>query len=47
MDNAGVVQGQESAFPKAEYEARQAGARARLVAAGLDAMVVAMGHGCV
>ena len=40
MDNAGVVQGQESAFPKAEYEARQAGARARLAAAGLDAMVI-------
>ncbi|WGD32207.1 Xaa-Pro peptidase family protein [Ancylobacter sp. WKF20] len=35
-----VVQGQESAFPKAEYDARVARAREGLVAAGLDAMVV-------
>lgn len=40
METAGVVQGQESAFPKAEYEARQAGARARLAKAGLDALVI-------
>lgn len=37
---ASVVQGQESAFPKAEYDARVALARQGLVAAGLDAMVV-------
>lgn len=36
----GVVQGQESAFPKAEYDARVAKAREGLAAAGLDAMIV-------
>jgi len=40
MTTASVVQGCESAFPKAEYDARVAKARAGLVAAGLDAMVV-------
>ena len=35
-----VVQGSESAFPKAEYDARVAKARTALAAAGLDAMVV-------
>lgn len=40
MTTANVVQGCESAFPKAEYDARVARARAGLVAAGLDAMVV-------
>ena len=33
-------QGAESAFPKAEYDARIAGARALLATAGLDAMIV-------
>ncbi|HEY9213664.1 MAG TPA: Xaa-Pro peptidase family protein [Ancylobacter sp.] len=37
---ASVVQGQESAFPKAEYDARVAHARQGLVSADLDAMVV-------
>ncbi len=35
-----VVQGSESAFPKAEYDARVAKARTALAAAGLAAMVV-------
>lgn len=37
---AGVVQGQESAFPKAEYDARVARARQGLVEAGIDVMIV-------
>ncbi|MFT0860528.1 M24 family metallopeptidase [Ancylobacter sp. G4_0304] len=36
----GVVQGQESAFPKAEYDARVAKARAGLAEAGIDVMIV-------
>jgi len=40
MDTAGVVLGQESAFPKEEYEKRQARARAGLARAGLDALVI-------
>ncbi|MEO9337530.1 Xaa-Pro peptidase family protein [Mesorhizobium sp. SB112] len=40
MKNIGVQQGQESAFPKEEYEARQARARQNLVEAGIDALVV-------
>ncbi|MCS0495793.1 Xaa-Pro peptidase family protein [Ancylobacter sp. MQZ15Z-1] len=35
-----VVQGQESAFPKAEYDARVAKAREGLAQAGLDVMIV-------
>jgi len=35
-----VVQGQESAFPKAEYDTRVARARRGLVEAGLDVMIV-------
>ena len=35
-----VRQGSESAFPKAEYDGRQARARASLAKAGLDVMVV-------
>ena len=37
---ASVVQGQESAFPKAEYDARVARARQGLVEAGIDVMIV-------
>ncbi|ODN72503.1 M24 family metallopeptidase [Methylobrevis pamukkalensis] len=40
MQVANVIQGQESAFPKAEYDARQAGARAAMERAGIDVMVV-------
>ena len=40
MKNIGVQQGQESAFPREEYEARQARARRNLVEAGIDALVV-------
>ena len=40
MDSAGVLQGAESAFPKAEYEQRVARARRLLEAAGIDAMIV-------
>ncbi|MCJ8145038.1 Xaa-Pro peptidase family protein [Ancylobacter sp. A5.8] len=36
----GVTQGQESAFPKAEYDARVAKARAGLAEAGIDVMIV-------
>jgi Xaa-Pro dipeptidase len=39
-DAASVRQGAESAFPKAEYDARIERARALLVKAGLDAMIV-------
>lgn len=37
---AGVVQGGESAFPKAEYDGRIARARQRLAAAGIDVMII-------
>ncbi|QIB33583.1 M24 family metallopeptidase [Ancylobacter pratisalsi] len=37
---ASVVQGQETAFPKAEYDARVAKARQGLAEAGLDVMIV-------
>ncbi|MFK8253253.1 M24 family metallopeptidase [Ancylobacter terrae] len=37
---AGVIQGQESAFPKSEYDARVEKARAGLVQAGIDVMIV-------
>lgn len=40
MDSAGVRQGAESAFPKAEYEMRVARARRLLEAAGIDVMIV-------
>ena len=40
MNAEGVVQGQESAFPKEEYEKRQAHARAGLERAGLDALII-------
>lgn len=40
MDTAGVVLGQESAFPKEEYAKRQALARAGLAQAGLDALII-------
>src|SRR5579863_2164899 len=40
MDSAGVRQGAESAFPKAEYDGRIARARALLQAAGIDVMIV-------
>ncbi|WP_102960092.1 M24 family metallopeptidase [Mangrovicella endophytica] len=40
MDIGTVVQGSESAFPKAEYDRRVAEAREGLAAAGLDVMVV-------
>jgi Xaa-Pro dipeptidase len=40
VKNIGVQQGQESAFPREEYEARQARARRNLVEAGIDALVV-------
>jgi Xaa-Pro dipeptidase len=40
MDSAGVRQGAESAFSKAEYEQRVARARQLLEAAGLDVMIV-------
>ncbi|MFE3837231.1 M24 family metallopeptidase [Pseudogemmobacter sonorensis] len=40
MDTAGVVLGQESAFPKEEYAARQERAREGLAGAGLDALVI-------
>ena len=40
MDSAGVIQGGESAFPKAEYDGRVARARALLQAAGIDVMIV-------
>lgn len=37
---AGVAQGQESAFPKSEYDARVAGARLAFARAGIDAAIV-------
>ena len=41
MTTAGtIVQGQESAFPKEEYEIRVARARQNLVEAGIDALVI-------
>jgi Xaa-Pro dipeptidase len=40
MDNNGIRQGSESAFPKAEYDQRVARARKFLAAAGIDVMVV-------
>lgn len=40
MDTAGVVLGQESAFPKEEYEGRQAKAREGLSRAGIDALII-------
>ncbi|MEF2072890.1 M24 family metallopeptidase [Consotaella aegiceratis] len=40
MEMANVVQGSESAFSKAEYDARVAKAREGLAAAGLDVMIV-------
>jgi Xaa-Pro dipeptidase len=40
MDNNGIRQGSESAFPKAEYDQRIACARKLLAAAGIDVMVV-------
>src|SRR6266436_5021772 len=40
MDNGGIRQGSESAFPKAEYDQRVALARKLLAAAGIDVMVV-------
>ena len=40
MDSAGVTQGGESAFPKAEYDGRVARARRLLEAAGIDVMIV-------
>ena len=40
MDSAGVAQGAESAFPKAEYDGRVARARRLLEAAGIDVMIV-------
>ncbi len=40
MQDGSVTQGQESAFPKAEYERRTAAARAALAEAGIDALVV-------
>ncbi len=40
MTASTVVQGQESAFPKEEYEIRVARARQNLVEAGIDALVV-------
>jgi Xaa-Pro dipeptidase len=40
MDSAGVAQGAESAFPKAEYDGRVARARRLLQAAGIDVMIV-------
>ena len=40
MDNDGIRQGSESAFPKAEYDERVARARKLLAAAGIDVMVV-------
>jgi Xaa-Pro dipeptidase len=40
MDNDGVRQGSESAFPKAEYDQRVLRARQLLAAAGIDVMVV-------
>jgi Xaa-Pro dipeptidase len=40
MDSAGVGQGAESAFAKAEYEGRIARARHLLQAAGIDVMIV-------
>lgn len=40
MDSAGVTQGSESAFPKAEYDGRVARARANLQRAGIDVMIV-------
>ncbi len=40
MDNVGVSQGAESAFPQAEYDQRVARARKLLAAAGIDVMVV-------
>jgi Xaa-Pro dipeptidase len=40
MDNDGVRQGSESAFPKAEYDQRIARARKLLAEAGIDVMVV-------
>lgn len=40
MDTAGVVLGQESAFPKEEYEGRQAKAREGLSQAGIDALII-------
>ena len=40
MDNNGLRQGSESAFPKTEYDQRVARARKLLAAAGIDVMVV-------
>jgi Xaa-Pro dipeptidase len=40
MDSGGILQGAESAFPKAEYDQRVARARKLLAAAGIDVMVV-------
>lgn len=40
MTISGVIQGQESAFPRQEYERRQLRARENLVAAGIDALIV-------
>jgi len=40
MDNGGIRQGSESAFPRAEYDQRVARARKLLAAAGIDVMVV-------
>src|SRR5258707_6109265 len=40
MDNGGIRQGSESAFPKAEYDRRVTLARKLLAAAGIDVMVV-------
>ena len=40
QNQTGVEQGSESAFPKAEYDARVRRAREALAAAGLDAMIV-------
>lgn len=40
MTISGVIQGQESAFPREEYDRRQARARENLAAAGIDALIV-------
>ncbi len=40
MDNGGIRQGSESAFPKADYDQRVARARKLLSVAGIDVMVV-------
>ena len=39
QERVGVIQGSESAFPQAEYDARIARARASLAAAGIDVMI--------